>query len=407
MVRHAVMTGIGVVSPFGDEEALASAMADGRTVFGCRSFDDPRWPELGLASVYGAFVDDAPWTGVTGRMKVRELGRESRLFLSAGLLACRAAGLDPSQWQRQDVGVSAATMFAGLPDYVGLLADAADFGPDHIDPVQGPRSGFNAPASYLAIRLGAEAENLTVASGTASGVELLTCAADSIEAGRAGVLLAGGVDTLSPFAVYALRAGYGGLGQPCPPRPFDRERRGPVFGEGAVVCVVEEADRARARGATPLATIAGSGSAFRPPFDERLLAEAAHHAITGAVEAAGLTVAAVDAVIASASGHDVADAAEARALYDLIGDRVPVYAVKGTTGEWLGASGALQAAAALLPLTRGILPLTVGYDVPDPDLPPIQITRETRPASAGCVLVLALDPRGHAAALVLTRGDFV
>lgn len=245
----------------------------------------------------GSRVEDARIAAVVGTKGVRTFNRESRLFTAAGILACADAGLDPATWDRRGVGVFCGTMRAGLEDYASLYADGVREGPDAVNPAQGPQTGLNAPAAQLSIHLGAEGPNMTFSSGLASSTDALAYAADFLRAGRADVVLAGGVETLAP--VIAEDAG--------PP------------GEAAAVLVLEREETARERGAEIRAVLAGSGNAFDAGGDA---GEAGARAIAAALADAGLE-AEPDPSVTS---------------------------VPGALGRTHGAAGALQAAAAVFSL---------------------------------------------------------
>lgn len=399
MSERTVLTGVGVISALGEGwQALLEGLVSGRPPFSSRRLGSERLGEL--PPLYAAYVDDFDAARLIGKKGLRNLGRESRLFMSAAAMACRAAGLDPATWDRSRVGTMVASLHAGLEDYVEFFTDALVYGADRVNPSLGARTGFNAPASQLAIRFGTEAANVTVVSGQASGLDALAYAASYVRSGRVGTFLVGGVEVLSYYPARALLAAEGDE-RPAssPPRPFDRERRGLVPGEAGVAFVLEAYGDARRRGAPMLAEVRGVGSAFRPRASRAALADAARGAMTEALAAAG--GAEVGAAVASASGDRLLDACEAEALSAILGDRIWVSAIKGATGDCLGAGGALAIAAALGCFEQGWLAPATGFRRPDPELPPLRIARrpvELRPSS---ILVHSLDRRGFASALVL------
>ena len=249
--------------------------------------------------------------------------------------------------------------------------------------------------------MGAEGPNLTVSNGATSSVDAIAYGSHFIREKRALALLVGGVETLSFFAVYAL-ASTGCLGNELVgPRPFDHDRKGPVYAEAGVVLVLEDYDQAHRRGARVLVEICGAGSAFEPDQSAPALEQASKRAITEALDSADIDPERINVIFASANGHTVGDAAEVHALHHVFGEAVPVYAVKGVTGECLGASGALQVAAASFCMNEHVIPATKGFVTPDPDLPPLHITREYISSNASVALVHSIDTSGHATSLVL------
>jgi len=179
-----------------------------------------------------------------------------------------------------------------------------------------------------------------------------------------------------------------------------------VLGEGAALAVVETRDALDRRGGSPIAEVAGFGSAapMAPGVEGRV--EAATTAVRGALRDAGLEPADVDYIAAGADAHPELDLVEAQMIGRVFGDRagcVPVGAVKSMTGEAYAASNGYQIASAVLALQRGILTRTINLDEPDPacaaaHAAPAAFSREVRH-----VLVSSVDRFGHAVALIVGR----
>jgi 3-oxoacyl-[acyl-carrier-protein] synthase II len=386
------------------KDKLFDGLVEGRTSFSIRSFNEPERFSL-LSPVYAGMIEEFPVADFLGRKRVRTLSRESQVFMSAAVLACRDAQLSPGSWDRPSVGVFTATSLAGLEDYVNLFVDGLTYGAGGVNPSQGPQTGLNAPSSQLAIHMGAEGPNITLCVGATSGLEALTYAAQFIREQRMTLGLVGGVETLSFFSTHALASHTVCANES--PQPFDRERKGPVLAEAGVVFVVEDLIHARGRGARVLAELGGSGHAFEPDATHREVMERASlRAIEQGLRDEAVGANGVDAVFASANGHRVGDASEAKVLSQVFGDRVPIYAVKGSVGECLAAGSAIQVAAALLSLNdEGVVPATQGFETPDPELPPLCVTREPIAIKPKRILVHSLDPHGYAASLLLNRSE--
>lgn len=349
-------------------------------------------------------VATAEYLGTRG---VRALSPESRAFAVAAVAACRDAGL-PRAFAREpdgepSAGVAAGTGSAGLGEYADLFARRLEYGVRGVNPAQGPQTGLNAPAATVSIFTGAGGPNLTLAGGRAASTDALAAALRTVRSGEAGVMLAGGVHLLTHTELQARRTTDPAFGTSGEARPFDRARDGAVPGEAAVVLVLEDAAGAARRGAPVLADVLGAGSALES--GERGVAAAAGRAVSAALAESALRAEDVDAVFSSASGDGALDAAEAQAVHDLFGDRIPVCAVPGALGDCAGAGGALQAAVAALALRSGRMPGTPGFGTADPAVPALCIPRAAAAAPLRRVLVLSLDPRGSAAALLLGGGS--
>jgi 3-oxoacyl-(acyl-carrier-protein) synthase len=400
-MARVVVTGVGVISAAGVSRtpslrllSTASAQFTFRTF---RARDG--FPELG--TVYGAHIGDFPVTEFLGTRGVRTLNRESRILMSAAVLACRDAGLDLEQLSGESVGVAAGTSFSGLNDYMELFIDGLTLGADRVNPSQGPQTGYNAPPSQLSIFLKASGPNLTISSGYASGIDATSYGAHFIRHARTRVVLAGGVETLSYFTIYAERMADDGFGRVRSLRPYDRRRTGTIPGEAAGILVLEDAKSAEGREVSPLAEVVGAGSAFASAKPGAGSEEAARRAIEQALAASKCDPSDIDAVVASGNGSPGLDATEARALYGVFGEGVDVCSVKGAVGESRAASGAVQAAVAALALKEGLLPPTIGFEELDSHLPPLRITKEAVDRPLRRIMVHSLDPAGYAAAIVL------
>src|SRR6185369_10898013 len=193
-------------------------------------------------------------------------------------------------------------------------------------------------------------------------------AADRVRLGHVDVALAGGAEGLTRLTY----AGFGCLratapgDEPC--RPFDADRKGLTLGEGAAVLVLEEYERARARGATIYAVVAGWGITadahhMTAPHPE---GDGAARAMQMALDDAKLSPEAIGYVNAHGTGTPHNDAAETLAVKRILGTRAPVSSIKSMVGHTLGAAGAIEAVASVLSLARGFLPPTVHLRTPDP-----------------------------------------
>lgn len=191
-------------------------------------------------------------------------------------------------------------------------------------------------------------------------------------------------------------------------RPFDEKRGGTIRGEGAAVFILESSVHARRRGATPRASIRGYGfvtharSMFAPaPLGEDVLA-AARRAMRRGFEDG------VDWVVAHGTGTRKNDAAECRGLHALLGERfaaTPLTALKPALGHCLGASGALDTAAAVIAMEEGFIPATRNTTHFDPDLPRCDLVTEVRDRASKRVLLLSESFGGRATALLVERRD--
>lgn len=255
----------------------------------------------------------------------------------------------------------------------------------------------------VAARMNSRGLRTTVSTACSSSSTALGAAMDLIRSGAADVVITGGTESLTETTFAGFSALRAVDERPC--RPFDRERKGISLGEGAAIFVVEERESARKRGAHIFAEIAGYG-----------ISGDAHHvttpepggsgislAIEMALAGAGLDTRDIGYINAHGTGTPANDLAETRAIKAVFGERayeIPVSSTKSMIGHCLGASGALEAAACILPFGRGILPPTANYCIKDPECDLNYVPSPVK-SSVSAVLSLSLAFGGNNTALVL------
>jgi len=402
-----VVTGIGAVTPLGlTVPETWDGLVNGRSgVSLIESFDASDLPVRIAGEVHG-FDGEA----VLGPKRFRRSARFSQLAVSAAREAVADAGLDTAaESDRTGVVVNAAV--AGGPETERNVRALIERGPRDLSPYFVPSTILNMAACEVAIDLGVHGPVNASALACASGTAALLEARRLILGGEADVVIAGGTDAGISRSMFAGLALMGPLSErnDAPEeasRPFDADRDGFVFGEGAVVLVVESAEHARARGADVYGAVAGgalTSDAFHISAPEPSGVHAAR-AIELALRNSGLAPAELDYICAHGTGTKANDASETRAIRMALGDAadgVPVSSPKSMVGHLIGAAGALSAMVCLLAIRDGVLPPTTNLHTPDPecdlDYVPLQARRATvRTAAANafgfggqnCVIVL-------------------
>jgi 3-oxoacyl-[acyl-carrier-protein] synthase II len=256
----------------------------------------------------------------------------------------------------------------------------------------------------LASRFGLEGPGVLLSPACAAASSAIAWAAQRIRDGDVNVMLAGASDALTQVVFagfHAMRL----LSEAC--RPFSADRRGLVLSEGAALLVLEEEAHALARGATILARLSGWGLSCDAVHPTSPASDGILRAMTAALANAGLSADEVGQVSAHGTGSVANDAAEAIAIGALLGDRVaevPVSAIKGTLGHTEGAAGAFAALAAVLSLQHETLPPLAGYLAPDASLPALRLaTNRTERFEASNVLVNASGFGGANVSLVFEK----
>ena len=404
-----VITGIGAITPLGNTaDQTWDCLLNGRSGVGpITQFDASTFTTRIAAEVKG--FDPAE------HLKLKDLKRTSRATQLAVVAAHEAvadAGLPESLSEFDGItatsaGVSDETRdpadgaasggespdgAAKAGDIAGIVVNAAVSGFPEIEeatrtldsegarfvsPMFVPASLTNMPACQIAMDLGVHGPVNASALACASGAYALLEARDLILSGQADVMIAGGTDasiTAPMFAgLGAMRALSPGEGDPAEvSRPFDADRTGFVFGEGAVIFVLERLSRARARAAEPYASVLGGaltsdGFHLVAPEPSGRYAAAA---ITRALNSSCLSGESVDLVVAhgtSTKANDTTETAAIRTAFGAAADDLAVSAPKSMTGHLIGAAGALAAMVCARSIRDGLIPPTINYVTPDPD----------------------------------------
>ena len=394
--RDVVITGTGVVSPLGCSwEEFSSALRLGTSGIGPVSTLDL---SASPARV-GAEVRDLRADERLGGKGIKYVMRGTRLLTVAVQQALRDAGLeDEATWA--ETGLIVGTAHGNFPQTTDYTQKIFTSDPTDLLPMEGFDAALNSATNFAAVRFKLQACVSTVSSGFASSADALGTAAGLIRSGQATRVVAGGMEQLSLDA-FLLAAEEGRLARGTADglsAPYDRRRQGFVLGEGCYLFILEDGDAARARGARIRGTVAGYGSLFT---GGRRAADSLKTVMRLALERAGAAPRSVDLVSASASSSREADFIEGAAIGGLLGPEVPVTAVKSMVGECMGASGALQTAAALVALESGTIPPTITTTDVDPEIQPLALVSRPLARAVRTVLVPSLDLQANSACLVV------
>jgi 3-oxoacyl-[acyl-carrier-protein] synthase II len=399
--RQVVITGLGAVTPLG--------------------VGAPTLHERWAAGVCG-IVDGAGACSVfepTDHLSVKEVRRLDR-FSQFAVVAAQEA-LDQAKFTQDlpydpvRVGCVIATGIGGIQTVIAQHNVLRDKGPKMVSPLGIPQLMANAATAAVSMKYGIQGQSYGVVSACSAGAHAIGSAMRMIQYGDADAAIAGGAEAaLTTFASASFTA-MQALSPTGTCRPFDARRDGFVMGEGSGVLVLEEADAARARGAKILGYAAGYGSTSdanhltAPEPSGRPAAKA----IELALKDAGLDPEEVAYVNAHGTSTPLNDAAETAALKLALGDdlahRIPVSSTKSAIGHLLGAAGAVEAVATVQTLCSGVIPPTLGYEVPDPELDLDYVPGEARPLIARnggppSAISNSFAFGGHNVALVL-RGE--
>ncbi|MFF9558924.1 beta-ketoacyl-ACP synthase II [Streptomyces albus] len=402
-----VVTGIGALTPVGnDRESSWQALLAGRSgVAEISRFDARDFPTRIAAEVKNFSAEDH-----FDRKRLRRSERFSQYAVVAAREAVHDAGLAVDGDPDARIGVQINNAVAGFPG-IEAATDQRHDDPRKVSPYFVSSVIPNMPACEVAIDLGAHGPVNASALACASGIHALLEARRTILAGDADVVVAGGTDAAITPVMFTGLSNMGALStrNDAPERasrPFDAERDGFVFGEGAVVLVVESAEHAAARGARPYMEIRG-GALTSDAFHVSAPHPSGEHAETAmrrALAAAHTGPDEVDYVCAHGTATRINDRLESRALRSVFGesaDRLLVSSPKSMVGHMIGAAGALSAMVTALAMRDGAVPPTVNLDTPDPECDLDYVPHTARKADVTTALVNAFGFGGQNVVAVL------
>lgn len=417
VMRDVVITGTGVVSPIGiGNDAFWESLAAGRS--GVRPIT--LLDASGLPVGFGAEIRDfEPKRHVRPRKSLKVMSREIQFGFAAADQALTDAGIGPGGVDPERFGVlfGADLIYDDIHDLEAVFRSCrregrfdfdrwADAAMTEMYPLWLLKQLPNMIASHVAIFHDARGPNNTLVIGEVSALMAIAEAASVIRRGWADVVLVGGTGSrLHPGAL--VQRGDSLLSHrdddpaaAC--RPFDRDRDGMVNGEGAAAFVFESAEHARHRGAKVLARLGAAVGRCekRRGIGVPLTGTAVAAAIDAALEAAGIEPADVGHVNANGLSTIVEDRVEAEVIRARLGD-VPVTATKSFFGNAGAAGGAMELAASVIGLGRGMIPPTLNYHSADPACPVSVVQGGPMAAGSGVILKLSAARTGQAAAAVL------
>jgi 3-oxoacyl-[acyl-carrier-protein] synthase II len=370
--RRVVITGIGPITPIGTaRDSFWDGLQQQRSAVRSITRFDPSE----FRSHNAAEINDFVVTDHLQAKRAKRLDRFAQFSVVGAQLALDDANLDLAKEDRERVGANMGTALGGVGYAEGQLAVYLQQGLRAVDATLALAVFGGAASCNIAIELGAMGPNSTNAMSCASGAIAIGDAFRQIRDGYADIMIAGGAEApLAPltFGAFALiRAMSTRNEEPDKAsRPFDKDRDGFVMGEGAAVMVLEEYERATARGAKIYAEIAGYGTtndahhmtAPRPDGSQ------AARSMRLALSDANVSPGEIDYVNTHGSSTPLNDSTETMAIKQVLGDhayRIPISGTKGYYGHALGASGAIETAICALAIEREWLPPTVNLQVAD------------------------------------------
>ena len=406
--NRVVITGIGILAPNGiGLEAFWESLLAGRSGIGPITLFDANGYKSRIA---GEIKNFNPEDYIEPELRPERMARHTQLAYAAAMMALKDAGLDPKNLELPSptpvvIGVSTSAIDVIESVYFAMR----DKGPNRAPTTSAAASIPQAAANVIADRIGISANAATVSSACPSGVDALADAAAMIRSGEAEIAIAGGADapitplTMASFIASGLSSSRNDEPERAS-RPFDLDRDSGVISEGACVMVLENLERAEARGARLYIEISGYGK--QRDLDPQKPACGLENSMKIALANAHRTTDDVDYICAYGPGHPVLDVAEVEVIKKVFQRRayeVPVSSIKGVTGNPLAAGGPFQVASCALVIRDQIIVPTANYETADPACDLDFVPKRARKANVNCALVNVRGLGGNASSLVVDR----
>jgi 3-oxoacyl-[acyl-carrier-protein] synthase II len=410
--RRVVITGMGMVSPLGNNLATSwAAMMRGE----CAVEPITKFDTTGFPCTVAAFVKDFDPTQYMDKRDVRRMASFLHFAVAAAQEAMADANLDMNREDPERVGIEIGSAIGGADVVEGERLNLEQQGLKKVNPATIPALLINMPGCYIAINHNIRGPVNASVTACATGISGIGEGMRRIVWGDAEVMLAGGTESaITPLTVGAFGRLTALSKRSDTPKkaitPFDANRDGTVVGEGAGVVVLESLEHAQARGARILAEVKGyalTSDAFHisSPRDD---GSSQARAMRRALQDGGLEPYQVNYIAAHGTGTPLNDAIETKAIKMVLGEAaydVAISSIKSMTGHTLGAAGALSAIGAVKAMHAGYLPPTINLETPDPECDLDYVPNEPRLAEVKVALANGFGFGGQNASIVLQKWE--
>jgi 3-oxoacyl-[acyl-carrier-protein] synthase II len=408
--KRVVVTGIGVVTPIGKGlEEYWDALSRGKGGIGRLTAFDPS----PFSSQIGGEVKDFDPGEYMDSKQAKRMDRFCQLGVAAAKLALDDSGLELGKEDPTRIGVYVGSGIGGLTTIEQQHKVFLEKGPGRVSPLLVPMMIIDLLPGQIAMIFGLKGPNLAIVTACATSAHCIGDATWAIRNGMADVMVAGGAEAstteLGLAGFCSMRALSTRNDAPeKASRPFDKERDGFIIAEGGGVVVLEELERAKARGARIHGEVIGYGCSADA---HHLTApapggEGAARSMKMALDYAGIKPEEVDYINAHGTSTPLNDKFETMAIKSAFGERaykVPVSSTKSMHGHLLGAAGVVEVAACLLAMKNRLIPPTINYEYPDPDCDLDYVPNQAREAEIRIALSNSFGFGGHNATVVLRK----
>ena len=408
--RRVVITGLGILSPLGNDLASTwDGIKAGRSGIGpITHFDASTFP----TRIAGEVKDFDP-AAFIGPKDIKKMDPFVHYGVAAGLMAIQDAGLDTANDEAERIGIAVGAGIGGLSGIEDTTLKYANGGVRKISPFYVPSTIINMVSGQLSIMTGAKGPNIAAVTACTTATHNIGLAYRMIQYGEADVMVCGGSEyATTPTAVggfCAMKALSTRNDDPTrASRPWDEGRDGFVMGDGAGVLVIEEYERAKARGARIYAEVIGfgmSGDAYHMTAPSES-GEGAARCMVNAMRDAGLNAGDIGYINAHGTSTPAGDLAETMAVKAALGDAaksVMVSSTKSMTGHLLGAAGGVEAVFSAMALHDGVIPPTINLDNPSEGCDLDYVPHTAREAKVDVVMSNSFGFGGTNGTLVFRR----
>lgn len=410
--RRVVITGIGVVSPLGNNKDdfwknLVAGKSGIRTI---QSMDTTKY----ACKIAGEVVDFNPTPFYNNHKEARRADRFFQLGMAASKMAVTDSGLNPDSLDPHRIGVMVGSGIGGLSTIETQYEILLEKGPDRVSPFLIPMMITNIASGMIATEYGFMGPNMCITTACATSNNNIGEAWRIIKFGDADAIICGGAEaSIRPCGL----AGFANMralsmrndDPERASRPWDKDRDGFVMGEGAGVVVIEELEHAKKRGATIYCELAGYGATadayhLTAPHPEGL---GAAKCMEMALRHAKLNPTDVQYINAHATSTPVGDLCELRAIKRTFGDYAKngllVSGTKSMTGHLLGAAGGIELVACINAIREHVIPPTINVENLDPEVDVDIVANTARPAKVNAALSNSFGFGGHNSALLVKK----
>ena len=408
--RRVVITGIGVVSPVGNDlPSFWESLKAGRSGIGRIGVFDTEKFDCKIAGEVRGY-DATPYYKTP--KDVRRTDRYTQLAMGAAKMSLDDSGLDLASTDLDRTGVMIGSGVGGLATMETQVGQMLTKGPDRTSPFMIPMMISNMASGFISMEHGLRGPNMAIVTACATANHCMGEAWRIIKFGDADVMLTGGSEAcivpvgIAGFA--AMRALSVRNDEPeRASRPFDKDRDGFVMGEGAGVIILEEYEHAKKRGAKIYCEVSGYGLTadayhMSAPSPD---GEGAARCMAMAMKHAGVNPEEVDYINAHGTSTPVGDVCETKAVKRAFGEHakngLAVSSTKSMTGHLLGAAGAVEMAACVMAMRDGILPPTINLENPDPECDLDYVPNKAREKKVKIAISNSFGFGGHNSSLLI------